>query len=225
VNKQMDIKAAIPAAPDRVRIWDPFVRLFHWVLALAFAGAWYLGEFGPGILTWHFYFGYVVLGLIGLRLVWGFVGPSTARFRSFIFGPAATLSYLRHMFNRSPSYTPGHNPIGGFYVLVFLVVIVALAVTGMLADPDDYVNIGPLAKYVSSETARQAVVWHVYLANLALVMTVFHVASIVFYAVWKREDLVRPMITGMKLVRRGDVVPRDSAGGSSPVRAMQQADR
>jgi cytochrome b len=188
---------------ETVPIWDVFVRVFHWVLTLAFAGAWLLGKFGPGVMTWHFYLGYAVLGLIALRLVWGFIGPESARFRSYFYRPAEIVEYLRHVMERKPSYWPGHNPVGGVYVLLLLFVVAALAITGLLADPEDYVNIGPLAKYVSIETSRQAIVWHALLANLVLAMIAFHIAAIAFYQFWKHEDLVRSMFTGLKTVRRG----------------------
>ncbi len=190
--------------PVEVPIWDAFVRAFHWLLTLAFAGAWLLGEFGPGIMTWHFYFGYAVLGLIALRLVWGFVGPKSARFRSYFYAPKVVVGYLRRVLKRSPSYWSGHNPVGGLYILLLLVVVGAIAVTGLFADPEDCLNIGPLAKHVSIETSRKAIVWHGRLANLALAMVVFHIAAIAFYKIWKHEDLVRPMFTGRKLVRPED---------------------
>jgi cytochrome b len=190
-----------------VPIWDGVVRVFHWSLTLAFAGAWLLGEFGPGVMTWHFAFGYAVLTLIALRIVWGFVGPAPARFRSYFKRPAVILDYLRHVMERVPSYWPGHNPVGGLYVLLLLIVVAALGVTGLLADPEDYVNVGPLAKHVSIETSRQAIVWHKLLSKVALAMVGFHIAAIAFYQLWKREDLIGPMVSGRKWVRRKDVPP------------------
>ncbi|WP_349363529.1 MAG: cytochrome b/b6 domain-containing protein [Roseitalea porphyridii] len=187
-------------APETVRIWDLFVRLFHWSLTLSFAGAWLLGAFGPAVMTWHFYLGYCVLALIAGRFVWGFAGPAPARFRSYFYRPGVVIAYLRHVMDRTPSYWPGHNPVGGVYVLLLLIVVAALAITGLLADPEDYINVGPLAQYVSIETSRQAIVWHDRLADLALAMVTFHIAAIAFYHLWKREDLLRPMVTGWKKV-------------------------
>ena len=79
---------------DRVRVWDGFVRLFHWSLVALIAGVWLTAE-GPRIL--HERLGYVIAGLIALRVVWGVIGPRHARFADFIRGPRPVLAYLRDL--------------------------------------------------------------------------------------------------------------------------------
>lgn len=184
-----------------VRLWDPLLRAFHWLLAFFVIAGWCLGQFGPARMTLHFWCGYVVAGLLVFRLVWGFVGPAPARFSHFIRGPGAVAGYMRGMFLREPSYWPGHNPLGALSVIALLAVLAAQVTTGLISDPDDYINVGPLASYVSSSTRSKAVGWHNLGANLILVLVLLHVAMILFYRFWKREDLVRPMITGRKQVR------------------------
>ena len=189
---------------ETVRLWDPVVRVLHWALALAVVAAWTLGQFGPPIMTWHFWAGYAVLGIVGLRVVWGFVGPRPARFSSFAYGPAAIFRYVSGVLARRPSHWPGHNPLGGVFVFLLLGVVAAQAATGLFSDPEDYINAGPFAADVGMDAARTALSWHHLLSDAVLILVSLHVAAILFYRIWKREDLVRPMITGRKQVRRTD---------------------
>ncbi|MDO5648468.1 cytochrome b/b6 domain-containing protein [Paracoccus sp. (in: a-proteobacteria)] len=187
---------------DKVRVWDPFLRIFHWLLAVLVIANWLLGQFGPAVMTLHFWLGYATLALIAMRIVWGFVGPETARFTHFIRGPGAVIDYARHMPERRPSHWFGHNPLGALSVVAILAILLFQIATGLVGDPDDYINIGPLAPYVSRATTRAAVGWHQWGANVILGLVVLHVAVILFYRLWKHEDLIRPMITGWKWVRR-----------------------
>ncbi len=190
----------VPA--QRERIWDPALRLFHWALAVLVVSNWLLGKIGPADMTLHFWLGYGVIALLAFRLVWGFAGPATARFTRFVRGPRAVLGYAREMIQPRPTYWPGHSPVGGLAVVAMLAVLILQVTTGLFADPDDYVNVGPLASTVSSDTARLALRWHHRGADLILILVLLHWAVIAFYRWWKREDLVRPMITGWKWVRR-----------------------
>jgi cytochrome b len=189
------------ARTETVVLWDPLIRVFHWLLAVAVMAGWVLGKFGPDIMTLHFYAGYTVVGLLVFRLIWGIFGPPAVRFRGFFYAPSTTWDYLGGMFSRRPSYWRGHNPLGALSALAILVLLAAQAVTGLYSDPEDYINSGPLASSVSAGTARAALSWHHLLGNLILVLVLLHVAAILFYRFWKGEDLVRPMITGRKKVK------------------------
>lgn len=178
------------------QVWDPYLRAFHWLLVLGVVGGWLLGKFGPLQMTLHFWAGYLVAALLVFRLVWGFVGPATARFSQFVRGPRATLAYLRSLPARAPSHSHGHNPLGAWSVLALLGTLAAQVATGLIADPDDYINVGPLAGMVSSEWNRWALGMHHKLGWVVLGLVALHLGAIVFYRVWKREDLVTPMITG-----------------------------
>lgn len=187
---------------ERVRVWDPALRLFHWLLAVLVIANWLLGQFGPNVMTLHFWLGYAILALLVFRVVWGFVGPEPARFRSFLRGPGAIIGYARGMFRRAPSHWPGHNPLGALSVVAMLVALSVQVGTGLISDPLDYVNYGPLSDKVDSDTARKAVGWHRLGGNIIFLLVVVHLAVILFYRLWKNEDLIRPMITGWKWVRR-----------------------
>ncbi|SNY90547.1 Cytochrome b [Cohaesibacter sp. ES.047] len=186
----------------KVRLWDPALRIFHWLLVICVAAAWGLAEFGPDIMTLHFYFGYAICVLLVFRLIWGFVGPKAARFSHFIYGPQSLFSYLGKIFRREPSYWPGHNPLGALAAFALLGILTAQAATGLMSDPDDFINVGPLASYVGYETATWASDMHHIFATLLQIIVIVHVLAIVFYKVWKHENLVTPMITGWKWVKK-----------------------
>ena len=186
----------------KIRVWDPALRFFHWALAILVIANWLLGQFGPNIMTLHFWLGYAIIALLAFRIVWGFVGPAPARFGSFLRGPSAVAGYVRHMFDRSPSNWEGHNPLGALSVVAMLAVLVWQVGTGLISDPEDFVNVGPLAGDVSSALSKKAVAWHHRGGALVLILVLLHIAVILFYRFWKNEDLIRPMITGWKWVGR-----------------------
>jgi cytochrome b len=186
---------------ETVVLWDPLIRIYHWLLFAAVTTGWLLGKFGPDIMTLHFYAGYTVIGLLAFRLVWGLFGPPAVRFRGFFHAPATTWGYVRGMFTRRPSYWRGHNPVGALSALAILLVLAAQATAGLFADPEDYINAGPLASEVRASTARAALSWHNSLSTVILALVLLHVGAILYYRFWKGEDLVRPMITGRKAVR------------------------
>lgn len=186
--------------PEEKRVWDLGIRLFHWTLVGLVAASFYLGHFGPNIMTAHFYIGYAVIGLVAFRIVWGLVGPRTARFWSFLYGPGAVLRYMATLGQRKPSHWDGHNPMGGLSVFALLGLLMIQIGTGLISDPEDFVNVGPLADQVPSEIALKAPYWHS-LSGWALAgLIALHIAVILFYKVWKRENLVQPMVTGRKKV-------------------------
>ncbi|NDW54055.1 cytochrome b/b6 domain-containing protein [Aliiroseovarius sp. PrR006] len=184
------------------RVWDLPLRLFHWALVVCVVTGWMLGKFGPNIMTLHFYAGYAVIGLLAFRILWGFIGSRAARFSHFLFGPKKTLAYVVTLPKRRPSYWPGHNPVGAISVFVLLGVLILQAGTGLFIDADDFINTGPLVDWVSYDTARAAAGLHYRLSLLLLALVVLHLGAILFYRFWKRENLVKPMVTGWKDVRK-----------------------
>jgi cytochrome b len=187
----------------REKIWDPVTRLWHWVLALSVAVGWSFGKFMSfDNIQWHFYLGYLTLGLVLFRCLWGLVGPAPARLRALLPAPADLWRYLRQVGAREPSGTPGHNPLGSISVILMLLAVGAQAVTGLFLVSDDFFESGPLATYVSEATVNRLTWWHHLNAGFILILVVLHLGAILFYLVWKRENLVKPMLTGWKWVRR-----------------------
>ena len=188
---------------QREKIWDPVTRLWHWVLALAVCLAWALGKFMElDTILWHFYLGYLVLGLMAFRLLWGCFGPAPIRFSKLLPTPSATLRYLKNIGRREPSGSPGHNPLGSLSVIAMLLVIAAQGITGLFNESEDFFETAPLAAYVSQATVNRMYWWHDLISNLVLALVILHVAAIVFYLLWKRENLILPMISGWKWVKR-----------------------
>ncbi len=184
------------------KIWDPVTRLWHWLLALLVIFNWLFGEFMSfDTVVWHFYLGYAVLGLLAFRILWGLVGPHPVRWKSLFPGPREIVKYLAKFSHREPSGTPGHNPVGSLSVLALIVVLLGQGVTGLFIESDDFFESGPLVAYVSEEVVSGMTWLHHQFAEVLLVLVVLHLAAIVFYRIWKRENLVKPMISGWKWVR------------------------
>lgn len=188
---------------ELVKIWDPVTRLWHWVLAAVVITNWIFGEFMSfDTVVWHFYLGYTALGLLAFRLVWGFAGPVPVRWRNLFPHPAALKRYLGHLGKREPSGTPGHNPLGSLSAIALLLVLVGQAGTGLFIETDDFFESGPLYGYVSEATINSLTWWHHFLSKVLLGLVVLHLLAILYYRLWKRENLVKPMITGWKWVRK-----------------------
>jgi cytochrome b len=167
-----------------VRVWDPFVRLFHWSLVVFFTAAWLTGD----EIDWlHELLGYGVLALVGLRLVWGFVGSPHARFRDFSFGPATTFAYARDALAMRAKRYLGHNPLGAAMVFALLAGLVVTGGSGWLLTTD---LLGHEPKWLE-ETHEVA-------ANLMLVLIATHIAGVIFSSLSHGENLARSMVSGMK---------------------------
>lgn len=171
------------ARPAAVKVWDLFVRVFHWSLVAFFAIAFLTGD----EIEWlHLWAGYAIAGLVALRIVWGFVGPHHARFSSFVKGPRAVLAFLkRSMHLEAPRYF-GHNPAGGAMVVALLTLLAALCATGFAMTTD---------AYWGSKTLEEI---HEVLANTALVLVALHVGGVVLASMEHGENLVKAMVTGRK---------------------------
>ena len=186
----------------REKIWDPVIRLWHWLLVASVTTGWLLGEFRDfSTVEWHIYAGYCTGTLITLRLIWGFAGPAPVRLSALFYPPSAVFEYVRRLRGREPSGTPGHNPLGALSVLVMLLLLIIQVGTGLFAEDDTLFASGPLSGWLSSGGVVRATSIHHIGATLLLVFVGAHVAAVLFYLVWKRENLVLPMITGWKWVR------------------------
>lgn len=196
---------------QRQKIWDPITRLWHWLLVPTICVAWWLGEFMAfSTVDWHFYFGYAVLALMLFRLVWGFLGPVPVRLRALIHTPRQCCQYLKQLASRSPSGSHGHNPIGSLSVIAMLLSITLQAATGLFIKSDDYFESAPLASYISEASINRLNGLHHLNAKILLVLVGLHVCAILFYLLWKKENLIKPMITGWKWVK----ISKPRNGGS-----------
>jgi cytochrome b len=185
---------AVGATKLSARLWDGPTRMVHWGLVALIGFAWWSAE--AGRMEWHRAAGYAVLGLLVFRLLWGFAGSVSARFASFVRGPAATLAYLRTLPSRAHAETPGHNPLGAWSVLAILATLAAQVVTGLFAVDVDGLESGPLSDRVDFDAGRAFAHWHHLSFQVLEALVVLHLLAILFYAFYKRADLVRPMLTG-----------------------------
>ena len=186
-----------------VRVWDPFVRIFHWLLATVVLVDWFMDE--P--LWMHTWLGYLAAGLVILRIVWGFIGPENAQFINFVRGPRLVLEYVAGLVRFSSRRYLGHSPAGGAMIVALLVMISATIVTGMANLAADRGE-GPLAGAISKVERpiipgqrRPRLLMkqvHETVANITLVLVVLHVLGVALGSFAHRENLVRAMITGRK---------------------------
>ena len=165
-------------------VWDPFVRVFHWLVVAGFVVN-YFELVREGKLA-HQVVGYVVLGLIAARILWGFVGSRYARFSAFVVHPVAALRHLRDTLAHRDRRYLGHNPAGGAMVVALLVTTVLVGATGWLNTTD---------WFFGSDFMEET---HELLANLMLALAGLHILGVI-HASWRhRENLVKSMVTGRK---------------------------
>ena len=169
--------------PATIKVWDPFVRVFHWSLAGLFLLAYATGD---EIEKVHIAAGYAIAGLLALRIVWGFVGPHHARFSDFVRSPRVVLTYLRDVaLLRAPRYL-GHNPAGGMMVVALIVTLLGTCTTGYMMTTGSFWG----AKWVEEV--------HETLAHITIGLVVVHVLGVLVASFEHRESLVTAMITGRK---------------------------
>src|SRR5512133_3001088 len=116
---------------QRTLIWDLPTRLFHWSLALSFAGAWLTSE-GDQWRAIHVFLGYLMLGLVGFRVLWGLACSHFSRFASFWFGPTEAFDYLKQVAGGRAARHIGHNPTGSLAIYLLLALALVIGVTGIL---------------------------------------------------------------------------------------------
>jgi cytochrome b len=175
-----------PAPADglrQVRVWDAPVRVFHWLLALCFAGAYITSESETWRLL-HVTLGYTLGGLLAFRLVWGLVGTRYARFASFVRGPRAVLRYLRSLTAKQPEHHLGHNPAGAVAIVLLLTLGLVMVASGWAV----YNDLGPQWLEDLHELA----------GNTMLAVVVVHLLGVLSASWLHHENLVRSMVTGFK---------------------------
>ena len=197
----------------RIRIWDRPVRLFHWTLIALVATSYASGK--GGAWTLHYASGYAILTLVLFRILWGFVGSENARFAHFLKSPLAALRQLSKLTQRDPDKETGHNPAGGWMVVVLLALLLTQAFSGLFANHDpgfSYSQHGPLALKVGEATSESLSALHLGIQRYLLAAIALHVLAIMLYKLVKGHELVMPMLTGEKLVPEGVKAPRLAPG-------------
>ncbi|MBX3685736.1 MAG: cytochrome b/b6 domain-containing protein [Rhodocyclaceae bacterium] len=183
----------------KVRIWDLPTRIFHWALFLLVTAAIVSVKIGGNAMVWHGRIGVAIVGLLVFRIVWGLVGSTYARFAHFVRGPGAIRAYLQGRWRGV-----GHNPLGALSVLALLGLLAFQVSTGLFSNDDIAFN-GPLYPLVDKDTSdwlsglHNQAEWFIYgLVGL-------HIAAILYYVRFKKDDIVKPMITGEKAINEPGV--------------------
>jgi len=196
-------------------VWDIAVRLFHWSLVVSFIVAYLTGDDESDI---HVYAGYIILGLVIFRIIWGFIGAQHARFKDFIYGPSEIISHAKGLFRGKVKTYIGHNPLGGLMVLALLLTLIMTVVSGLKVYGAE--GHGPLAQintsyFISSANASspdgdnnkdhqdsdKEELWeeiHEFFSNLMILLIVFHIVGVIISSRIENENLVKAMITGYK---------------------------
>lgn len=171
------------APPATVKVWDLFVRVFHWSLVVLITIAFLSGD----EIEWlHLAAGYSIAALVVLRVLWGFAGPRHARFADFLKAPRTVASFLKQSLRLQAPRSLGHNPAGGVMIVALLATLAGLSITGFMMTTD---------AFWGSKLVEEV---HELLANGMLVLIGLHVLGVIVASFEHGENLVRAMITGRK---------------------------
>ncbi|MGR9052908.1 MAG: cytochrome b/b6 domain-containing protein [Gammaproteobacteria bacterium] len=176
-----------------IKVWDLPTRLFHWLLVVAFCTAYFTED---DFLTLHVWSGYLIIGLLGFRLLWGFFGNRYARFSDFFCSPARSVAYLKDLIKGKAERFVGHNPAGAAMIALLFVSLIATSVTGLAVYAAEE-HAGPLIGIV----ADKGHLWeeiHEFFANFTVLLVFAHIAGVVVESLVHHENLPKSMVNGYK---------------------------
>ena len=187
---------------DRVRVWDPLVRIFHWILVLSFFTAYIVEDH---FLDVHVLAGYTVISLVLFRIFWGILGTQHARFSDFIYHPRVVLKYLADLVRFQARRYMGHGPAGGTMVIALLVSLLLTTISGLAVYGSQEYS-GPLVSLTAGIGEKGADLLeeaHEFFAGFTLLLVGIHVMGVILSSVVHRENLVTAMLTGYKIKEKG----------------------
>ena len=189
----------------QILVWDLPTRLFHWLFALSFAVAWITGD-SDTYRDLHVFVGYLMLGLLGFRLLWGLIGSRYARFASFWFGPMQAIRYVQDALTRSAPHHIGHNPAGSWAVYLLLLLGLLVGVTGILVlgGEEQQGMAAGITLFGGGEALKEL---HEGLASFMLGVVIVHLLGVAAESWLHQENLTRAMLTGRKHGATIDAIP------------------
>ncbi len=197
-RKQRFPNAGLPDSPlSGLYVWDLPTRIFHWALVFFVVISFATGKAGGNAMRYHVLSGGVLLWLLLFRVAWGIIGSKASRFSDFVVSPKTVVRYAAGLFRKDSTPHPGHNPMGGWSVLAMLVLLFFQTITGLFAS-DDIFTQGPLYAYVSASASRRLTALHTLNPYPVGALVALHVAAVLFYLIYKKENLIWPMLTGWK---------------------------
>ena len=196
-NKNMSEQNNPSDSSNKTLVWDLPIRIFHWLLVILILSQWLTAEILEDTINWHLIGGYILLGLVFFRLLWGFIGTPYALFKNFLFPPRTIINYAASLPNRKSTVYAGHNPLGGLVVLLMLVLILLLTISGLFMD-DEILTSGPYFGVVSEYWQQTMSTIHHTSFDILSILIGLHIAAIIFYRLFKGQKLVSAMWHGYK---------------------------
>ena len=166
-----------------IPVWDALVRVLHWTLVLTVAAAW-LTRHSPG--RWHEWLGYATLAIVATRTIWGFTGSRHARFADFVQSASVTTAYARDVLSAREARFVGHNPLGGWMVVLLLTMVTLVGVTGWLYTTDRFWGVAWVEEL------------HETLSDILFGFVALHILGVVLTSIRHRENLPASMLHGRK---------------------------
>ena len=203
-------------APRSVLVWDLPTRLFHWLLVIFVIISFITAKIGGNAMQYHEWSGFAILTLLLFRIIWGFVGSRESRFLTFMRGPSEVIRYTASLMRKDSKHYLGHNPLGGWSIIAMLLALLVQAATGLFAN-DDIVTEGPLFDWVSKATSDWLTRIHKLNQEVIIALVSIHILAVLFYFFFKRENLLKPMFTGIKQWNEAEPEP---ANGRTWIAAM-----
>jgi cytochrome b len=212
---------SIPDGGDRgatIAVWDWPVRIVHWSIVLLIPALYW--SVNVGRMDIHVLLGQALLGLVIFRVLWGFIGSTTARFSHFIAGPAKILAYVRSFKLADKPEVLGHNPVGGVSTILLLTSLLTQASLGLFAQDVDAVSSGPLNHLVSWDSAVAMTGLHAIGFNVLLALIIAHIAAILAYRFLLANDLISTMVSGYRRFKSPPAAPKMASSGKAVVAAI-----
>jgi cytochrome b len=183
----------------KIKVWDGPVRLFHWTFVILVLFCWFSGEWRGERFPYHAYAGYAAGIVLLFRIIWGFAGSSYARFSDFVYAPGKTVKYATQVMSGRPPRYVGHNPLGGWMIVLMMLVIGFTIVTGVIAPKMHEVE--EIHEFFGE--------------NIIIILVAIHLLGVIVDSIMTRENLARAMVTGTKPAALYEGSPADAKGGGA----------
>ena len=183
--------------PSQIKVWDPVVRFFHWSLVSAFLIAYITEE---DLLSVHTWAGYLIVGLLVTRIIWGFIGTHYARFSDFVHSPSTIIQFLKNTLALKAKRYLGHNPAGGAMVMLLIFSLLATTTSGILLLGAEE-QAGPVAHWFTEAGGfwgKALEELHEFFANFTLLLVFIHITGVIVESLIHKENLVSAMLNGFK---------------------------
>jgi cytochrome b len=203
-----------PSDQDRVAVtvWDWPVRAVHWAMVVLLVTLIITGELGGNALQWHMRAGAAMLALLLFRIAWGFAGTRHARFAHFLRAPRAVWAYASNVSHGAYQRSVGHNPLGGWSIVLMLTLLLAQVTTGLFAN-DQVATDAPLARFISEDLSNAMAWFHRRNLWVLIGVVILHIGAVLYFRFALKTDLIGPMIDGVNFLPAHAAVPAEPPRG------------